>query len=332
MGLRAGVAIDLGTVNSLVHVLGRGLVVEEPSVVGRDRRSRAVAIVGGPAERQVGREPVDMEVVHPLRDGVVSDLDAATAMLKAFLCRARFHTSALPPRAVMCVPSGANSIERQALVATAAAGHPRLCVRLVDEPVAAAVGAGSDPVSGSGVLVVDVGGGTTEAAVVMGGQMVDYRSLRIGGNAMDDAVVRAVRTTLGVRISQREAERLKFELGLAVADQSGTTVVGIDTVTGALHEVPVDVSVVADALARPVAAITDAVTDLVSAMPPGIARDVAERGIQLAGGGAQLRGFAARLAGSSGIGVVVSHDPLRTVVRGAAQLLEEHFTTLAEAA
>lgn len=332
MALRSGVAIDLGTVNSLVYVLGRGIVLEEPSVIALHRGSGRVAAVGEPADRLAGREPAEIQVVHPVRDGVVSDLDAATSMLRTYLHRVRFHTSALRPRAVMCVPSGATALERHALVTSVAIGHPRLDVRLLDEPVAAAVGVGTPTGSNGTLFVVDVGGGTTEAAVVVDAKMVAYRSLRLGGNAMDDAIQLAVRRGLGVRISHHDAERLKIELGLSSPDRAAAEVAGIDAVTGALREVVVDADLVSQALERPVLAIAEAVADLVSAMPPDVAKDVVNRGVQLVGGGALLSGIAGRIAKEAGVGVAVPDDPLRAVVRGAAHLLEESFDTLAQSA
>ena len=332
MGVRSGIAVDLGTVNSLVHVHGHGLVVEEPSVIALDRVSGRVVAVGHHADELAGREPAGVEVVHPLRDGVISDLGAAADMLRAFLHRARFHASALRPHAVLCVPSGATPIERDALLAAAAFGHRRLDARLVDEPVAAALSAGANPGSAEGVFTLDVGGGTTEAAVVVGVRMVAYRSLRFGGNAMDEAVGRAVRQVLGLRISQKDAERLKIELGVTGGERGSATVVGMDLTTWSLEELEVDGDVVAAALERPVAAIADAARELVAAMPPDLAKDVLNSGIQIAGGGALLPGLAQRVEKEVGVGAVVVDDPLRSVVRGAGRLLEESFDSLEKTA
>jgi len=332
MGVRSGIAIDLGTVNSLVHVNGHGVVVEEPSVIALDRASGRAVAVGRGADELAGREPAGVKVVHPLRDGVISDLGAAADMLRAFLHRARFHASAFRPHAVLCVPSGATPIERDALLAAAAFGRRRLDARLVDEPVAAALSAGANPGSAEGVFTLDVGGGTTEAAVVVGARMVAYRSLRFGGNAMDEAVGRAVRQVLGLRISEKDAERLKIELGLNGGERGSATVVGMDLTSSSLEELEVEGDVVAAALERPVAAIADAARELVAAMPPDLAKDVLVSGIQIVGGGALLPGLAQRVEKEVGVAAVVVDDPLRAVVRGAGRLLEESFDSLEKTA
>ncbi len=332
MGVRSGIAVDLGTVNSLVYVHGHGLVVEEPSAIALDRRSRRIVEVGSRADELVGREPAGVEVVHPLRDGVISDLAAATDMLRAFVHRARFHASALRPHAVLCVPSGATPIERDALLAAATFGRRRLDVRLVDEPVAAALSAAADPRAPGGIFALDIGGGTTEAAVVVGGRMLAYRSLRLGGNAMDEAVRRMVHQTLGLRISQKDAERLKIELGLTGGEVGSAIVAGVGLITSTLEELEVEGDVVAAALERPVAAIADAVRQLLEEMPADLAKDVLGAGIQVAGGGALLPGLAQRVEKEVGVGTVVIDDPLRAVVRGAARLLEEGFGSLDQTA
>jgi rod shape-determining protein MreB and related proteins len=329
MGVRSGIAVDLGTVNSLVHVLGHGLVLDEPSAIALSQPSGRVVGVGLAAEALAGREPAGVRVVHPLRDGVISDLGAATNMLRAFLHRARFHTSAVRPHAVLCVPSGATTIEREALVAAAAFGHGRLDVRLVGEPVAAALSAGARPGSADGLFVLDVGGGTTEAAVVVGARIVAYRSLRLGGNAMDEAVGRAVREVLRLRIGHREAEQLKMELGLTRgACGSAVVVAGLDLASLSLREVEVPAELVAAALEQSVGAIVDMVSELCSEMPPDLARDVLDRGVHVAGGGALLPGLTQRIDTEVGVGTVVVDEPLRAVVRGAARLLEESFDAL----
>jgi rod shape-determining protein MreB len=332
VGARSGVAVDLGTVNTLVYVHGHGLVVEEPSAIAIERTSGRIAEVGRAADGLVGREPAGVEVVHPLRDGVISDLHAAAEMLRAFLHRARFHTSARRPRAVLCVPSGATGVEREALIAAATFGRKRLDVRLVDEPVAAALSAVPNLSSPEGILVLDIGGGTSEAAVVVGGRMVVYRSLRLGGNAMDEAVRKMVQHTLGLRISQKEAERAKMELGLSGGEVGLCIVAGMDPTSSSLKELVIERDVVAAALERPVGTIVDAVRELLVEMPTDLAKDVLSSGIQLAGGGALLPGLAQRVEKDVGVGASVIDDPLRAVVRGAGRLLEESFGSLEKSA
>jgi rod shape-determining protein MreB and related proteins len=321
MRLRAGVAIDLGTVNTLVWIAGRGLVVDEPSAVAIDRSNGSVAAVGTPADALAGKEPQDVEVIHPLRDGVIADLGAAVAMLQAFLRRAKLRRGFLKPAAVVCVPSGATDVERQSLAAAAAATRPRCAVRLVDEPVAAAAGAGLDLTEGTGAFIVDIGGGTTEAAVVAGGHLVRAQSLRIGGNAMDEAIVDAVKAELGLLLGRDSARSLKMTLGLA-GPAGSAEIVGIDAArrTPRIEQIPAEL--VAKALERPVGIIIDSVQEMMSDIPPNLAEDVVRGKVRLAGGGALLPGLADRIEAAARIPAFVVDDPLRCVVRGAAEILE----------
>ena len=330
MRLRAGVAIDLGTVNTLVCVAGRGLVVEEPSAIALDRETGQVAAVGHAADALAGKDPRDVEVIHPLRDGVIADLDASAAMLQAFLRLARLRRGLLRPSAVVCVPGGATWVERRSLVAAVEASKPRCIVRLVDEPVAAAAGAGFDLAAGSGVFIVDVGGGTTEAAVVAGGHVVRARSMRVGGNAMDEAIVHAVKAELGLLIGRNAARSLKMTLGLAEGVTGWLESVGVDAArrTPRIEDVPG--RLVAEALEHSVVAIIDSVQEMLSDIPPNLAEDVVRGKIRLAGGGALLPGLASRIEAATGIPVLIGDDPLRCVVRGAAEILE-HGGVLASA-
>jgi rod shape-determining protein MreB len=322
MRLRAGVAIDLGTVNTLVCVAGRGLVVEEPSAIALDRETGQVAAVGHAADALAGKDPRDVEVIHPLRDGVIADLEASAAMLQAFLRLARLRRGLLRPSAVVCVPGGATWVERRSLVAAVEASKPRCIVRLVDEPVAAAAGAGFDLAAGSGVFIVDVGGGTTEAAVVAGGHVVRARSMRVGGNAMDEAIVHAVKAELGLLIGRNAARSLKMTLGLAEGVTGWLESVGVDAArrTPRIEDVPG--RLVAEALEHSVVAIIDSVQEMLSDIPPNLAEDVVRGKIRLAGGGALLPGLASRIEAATGIPVLIVDDPLRCVVRGAAEILE----------
>jgi rod shape-determining protein MreB and related proteins len=321
MRLRASVAIDLGTVNTLVWIAGRGLVVDEPSAVAIDRSDGSVTAVGHPADALAGKEPQDVEVIHPLRDGVVADLGAAVAMLQAFLRQAKLRRTLLRPSAVVCVPSGATDVERQSIAAAAAATRPRCAVRLVDEPVAAAAGAGLDLTEGTGAFIVDIGGGTTEAAVVAGGHLVRAQSLRVGGNAMDEAIVDAVKAEFGLLLGRDAARSLKMTLGLASTAGSAETV-GIDAArrTPRIEQIPG--RLVAKALERPVGIIIDSVQEMMSDIPPNLAEDVVRGKVRLAGGGALLPGLADRIEAAARIPAFVVDDPLRCVVRGAAEILE----------
>src|SRR5215470_15606931 len=280
MRLRAGVAIDLGTVNTLVYVAGRGLVIDEPSAIAVDRATGKVTAVGEAADVLAGKEPQGVDVIHPLRDGVVADLDGAVAMLQGFLRRAGLRRGLLRPSAVVCVPGGATWVEQRSLAVAAGAVKPRCNVRLIEEPVAAAAGSGLGPADGSGAFIVDVGGGTTEVAVVTSGHLVRAESLRLGGNAMDEA--------------SRNPR--------------------VEHVPGRL---------VATALEHIVAMIVSSVREMLSDIPPNLAEDVVRGKIRLAGGGALLPGLSSRIEVATGIPVSVVDDPLRCVVRGAAEILEQ---------
>lgn len=322
MRIRGSVAIDLGTVNTLVWVAGRGLVLEEPSAIAIDTANGGVAAIGVAADVLAEKEPQDIDVVYPLRDGVIADLDATAAMLYGFLRKARRRNGLLRPRALVCVPSGATWVERRAVTAALSVRRPRYEVALIDEPVAAAAGAGLDLSSGTGGFIVDIGGGTTEVAAVAGWRVVRSRSLRMAGNAMDEAIVSVVRNKLGLMLSQRAARQLKTTLGLTGGPDDGAEVVGIDAArrTPRVERVPADI--VTAALEPTVAAIAGSVQEVLSDIPSGLAEDVVRGKVRLAGGGALLPGLASRIEAITEIGVVVAEDPLRCVVRGAALMLE----------
>ena len=228
MRFRSGVAIDLGTVNTLVSAAGRGLVIDEPSAIALDRATGRVAAVGQAADALADKEPQGVEVLHPLRDGVIADLEAASAMLQGFVRRARLRRGLLRTAAVVCVPGGATWVERRSLAAALSVIRPRCTLQLVDEPIAAAAGAGFDLAQGAGAFIVDVGGGTTESAIVAGGQIVRARSLRVGGNAMDDAIVSAVKAELGLLLGRNAARSLKTTLGLDGEATGSMETVGVD--------------------------------------------------------------------------------------------------------
>jgi rod shape-determining protein MreB and related proteins len=322
MRLRSGVAIDLGTVNTLVSIAGRGLVIDEPSAIALDRATGQVAAVGLAADALAGKEPQDVQVIHPLRNGVVADLEASSAMLQAFLRRSKLRRGLLRTTAVVCVPGGATYVERRSLAAALGAVRPRCTVHLVDEPVAAAAGAGLHLTEGAGVFIVDVGGGTTEAAVVAGGQVVRAESLRLGGNAMDDAIMHTVKAELGLLLGRNAARTLKTTLGLADDANGWMETVGVDAARRTPRVEHVPGRLVAAALEHIVAAVVDCVEEMLSDIPPNLAEDIVRGKIRLAGGGALLPGLASRIEAATGIPVLVVDDPLRCVVRGAAEILE----------
>ena len=322
MRLRGNVAIDLGTVNTLVWVAGRGIVLEEPTAIAIDTSAGKVAAVGHSADALADKEPQDIQVIHPLRDGVIADLDAAAEMLHRFLTKARRAGSLLRANALVCVPSGATPVERRSIIAALSVRRPRYNVRLIDEPVAAAAGAGFDLTGGSGGFVVDIGGGTTEIATVAGWRVVRAQSLRKAGNAMDEAITQAVRNELSLIISQRAARQLKITLGVSGGTESWEEVVGLDVAHRSPRTEYIPGSLVAAALEPIVTTIATSVHEMLSDIPAGLAEDVVRGKIRLAGGGALLPGLANRIEIAGGIGAVVVEDPLRCVVRGAAEILE----------
>ena len=314
MRFRSSVAIDLGTVNTLVWVAGRGIVIEEPTAIAIDTAVGKVAAVGEAADALADKEPQDIEVIHPLRDGVVADLDATAAMLHAFLRRtSRF--AGLRPNALVCVPGGATSVERRSIVAALSVRRPRYNVRLIDEPVAAAAGAGFDLTGGAGGFVVDIGGGTTEVAAVAGWRVVRAQSLRKAGNAMDEAIVQAARTELGLIISQRAARQLKMTLGVTGGPEGWAEVVGLDIAHRNPRSENVPGWIVASALDPVVSAIAGTVADMLSDIPAGLAEDIVRGKIRLAGGGALLPGLATRIETVAGVGDGRGRRP--AAVRGA---------------
>jgi rod shape-determining protein MreB len=317
---RGSVAIDLGTVNTLVWVDGRGLVLDEPSAIAIDDQAGTVAAIGAAADALTDKEPRGIRVVHPLRDGVIADLDATAELLRRFLRKCGALSGPFKRRVLVCVPGGATWVERRSVVAAFGAGRSRWAVELVDEPVAAAAGAGFDLAAGAGGFVVDVGGGTTEVAAVAGWRVVRAESLRVAGNAMDEAIVNAARSGLGLILGQRAARQLKSELGLTGGWDGWAEAVGLDAAhrTPRVEKVPADL--VAGALDPVAAAISGCVQQVLSDIPAGLAEDVVRGQIRLCGGGALLPGLAGRLSQLTGVGVVLAEDPLRCGVRGAAEM------------
>lgn len=322
MRIRGSVAIDLGTVNTLVWVEGRGLVLEEPSAIAVDAGTGAVAAIGVSADVLADKEPQDIRVIYPLRDGVVADLDATAEMLHSFLRKARAGVGPLRPRALVCVPAGSTWVERRSIVAVLSGRRPRYAVQLIDEPVAAAAGAGLDLSRGQGGFIIDVGGGTTEVAAVAGWRVVRAESLRMAGNTMDEAIMSAVRAELGLILSRRAARQLKMTLGLTGGESGWAEAVGIDAGRRVPRVEKVPGDLVGRALDPIVAVMARIVHEILSDIPAGLAEDVVHGKARLSGGGALLPGLAARIETIAEIGVVVVDDPLRCVIRGAAALLQ----------
>lgn len=318
---RGGVAIDLGTVNTLIWVDGRGLVLEEPSAIAVDDATGAVAAIGSAADVLADKEPKGIRVIHPLRDGVIADLDATAEMLHGFLRASGALSGPFKRRAIVCVPGGATWVERRSVVAVFGSRRPRCVVELIDEPVAAAAGAGFDLSAGDGGFVVDVGGGTAEVAAVAGWRVVRAETLRMAGNAMDDAIINAVRSGHGLIIGREAARQLKCELGLTGGQDGWADTIGLDAARRTPRTEKVAGDLVAAAIEPVVSAIGTAVHTVLSDIPAGLAADVVRGQVRVSGGGSLLPGLADRLGEVTGLGVVVAEDPLRCVVRGAAAML-----------
>jgi rod shape-determining protein MreB len=319
----ADLAVDLGTANTVVFRRGDGIVLFEPSVVAMDDATGTVYAVGAEARRMLGRTPASITASRPLRHGVITDFDTTEQMLRHFIRRA--GGGRVRAEVVVCVPSGLTQVERNAVAeATAAAGAR--AVRLIDEPLAAAIGAGLPVGEPVGSLVVDVGGGTTEMAVTALGGMVVSRSLQVGGYDFDDAIVRLAGQHR-LLVGQEQAEQVKIDIGsagaAAIADEDAAEIAGRDLATGALRRLQLGAGEVARALTRPVELIVEAVTDLLERTPAELSADVADRGLTLVGGGSLLRGLDQVLREQTGLAVTRDPEPLTTVARGAGAALSD---------
>jgi rod shape-determining protein MreB len=327
----AEIAVDLGTANTVVFVRGHGVVLFEPSVVAIDEISGRLLAVGAEARRMIGRTPATIRAIRPLRHGVIADFDVTEQMLRHFIRRtigSRFSH----PRVVLCVPSGITDVERRAVEeATLAAGAREAC--LIEEPMAAAIGADLPVAEATASMVVDIGGGTSEVAVISLGGMVVWNSIRVGGYEMDDAIVDHARKEHGLLIGQERAEEVKIEIGAArdPAQAGHAEIAGRDQLTGLLRRVTLQSDEVHRALDGPVTRIIDAVKETLERTPPQLAADVVERGITLAGGGALVREMDERLLAETGVPVAIVDSPLTCVALGAGRSLDE-FEAMARSA
>ncbi|HIE51578.1 MAG TPA: rod shape-determining protein [Armatimonadetes bacterium] len=316
--------IDLGTANTLVHVRGRGIILREPSVVAIDSETHKVLAVGFEAKRMLGRTPGSIVAIRPLKDGVIADYDVTLEMLRYFIQKVHRRRSFLAPRVVIGIPSGVTEVERRAVIDAALTAGARVAY-VIEEPMAAAIGAGmpvSEPV---GSMVVDVGGGTTEVAVISLGGIVTHRSIRIAGDEIDEAIASYMRRTYNLLIGERTAEEIKMEIGSAfpLEQEDAYSVRGRDLVSGLPRSITVTSTEIRDAIKEQVVAIVDAVKATLETTPPELAADIMERGIVLAGGGALLRGLDRLINAETGMPVYMAEDPLTCVVIGAGRALEE---------
>ena len=326
--LTRGLAIDLGTANTLVYVEGKGVVLDEPSVVAVRRTPAGtygeVVAVGVEAQRMLGRTPADIVALRPLRDGVISDFQVTEEMLRAFIKRSISGPGMVKPRVVVCIPFGLTEVEKRAVHESARAAGTREVV-LLSEPMAAALGAGLPIMEPTGNLVVDIGGGTTEVAVISLGGLVASQSLRVAGDAMNEAVAAWVGESLGLQIGERTAEALKLEVGCAakLVTPLETVVKGRDSQSGIPRQARITSEDLRVALDKPIRQIVETVRQVLERTPPELAGDVLENGMLLCGGGALLRGLPQRLRAETGLPVHLADDPLRCVVHGAGAAVEQ---------
>jgi rod shape-determining protein MreB len=326
------VAIDLGTANTLVHVAGRGIIIDEPSIVAvrAYRGVREILAVGRKAKALVGRSPESLEIVRPMRDGVIADFVATEEMLRQFIKRTKSLLGFRKPRILICVPAGATPVERRAVYDTAVSVGARK-VFLIAEPVAASLGAGLPIEEPGGAMVVDIGGGTTDIAVMSGGIIVSARTLRCAGHAMDEAIIRYVRREHQLLIGEANAERIKIEAGTAQASLNGRAaevhIRGRDLRKGLPKSVVLTPKDVAEALSEPIESIGDFVQRALEELPPDVLSDIARRGIHLTGGGALLDKIDQALTRRVGVKFHVQRNPMHCVIKGSAAVLaglDEH--------
>jgi rod shape-determining protein MreB len=320
------IGIDLGTANTLVHVRNRGIVISEPSVVAIEARTKKVLAIGAEAKRMVGRTPANIIAVRPLRDGVISDFDVTEQMIKYFVHKVHDRVGLIPrPRMLLGIPSGVTEVEKRA-VRDAAMNAGARWARLIEEPMAAAIGAGLPVGEPSGSLIVDIGGGTTEVAVISLGGIVVSRSIRIGGDEMDQDIVAYARREYNLLLGERTAEDIKIAVGSAYPgeyDEQHVTLRGRDLLTGLPRAVEIGADQVREAIEGSVQQIVDTIRDTIEETPPELVADIMDQGIVLAGGGALLQGLDRRVAEATQMPVHVADDPLTCVVRGTGKVLEE---------
>jgi rod shape-determining protein MreB len=324
-------AIDLGTANTLVYVKGRGIVLNEPSVVAIAdvRGKKQVCAVGDEAKMMLGRTPGNIQAIRPLRDGVIADFEVAEEMIKHFIRKVHNRHSFARPQVIICVPSGSTAVERRAIQESAESAGARR-VFLIEEPMAAAIGAGLPVTEPTGSMVVDVGGGTTEVAVLSLGGIVYSRSVRVGGDKMDEAIIAYIRRNHNLLVGEGSAERIKKDIGTASPPEDGEgdtmEIKGRDLMNGVPKELIISERQIAEALAEPVGAIIEAVKVALEHTAPELAADIVDKGIVLTGGGALLCNLDFVLRASTGLPISIADDPLSCVALGTGRCLEELAT------
>lgn len=326
--LSSDMAIDLGTANTLVYVKGRGIVLNEPSVVAIKNRTgvKEVLAVGEEAKQMLGRTPGNIEAIRPLRDGVIADFEVAEAMIKYFIRKIHNRNMLAAPQIVICVPSGSTPVERKAIRDSALEAGARR-VFLIEEPMAAAIGAGLPVTEPTGSMIVDIGGGTSEVAVLSLGGIVYANSVRVGGDKMDEAVINYIRRNHSLLIGEASAERIKKTIGTASPPEDGVgrtmQIKGRDLMNGVPKEIVIDQLQISEALAETVGAIVEGVKVALEQTPPELAADIVDKGIVLTGGGALLHNLDKVLRNATGLPVSIADEPLTCVALGSGRSLED---------
>jgi rod shape-determining protein MreB len=326
--LSADMAMDLGTANTLVYVKGRGIVLNEPSVVAiaTIKGKKQVVAVGEEAKQMLGRTPGNIQAIRPLRDGVIADFEVTEEMIKHFIRKIHRRRGFATPQIIVCVPSGSTPVERRAIQESAESAGARR-VYLIEEPMAAAIGAGLPVTEPTGSMIVDVGGGTTEVAVLSLGGIVYCRSVRVGGDKMDEAIIAYIRRNHNLLVGESTAEKIKKEIGSACLPEDGEgrvmPIKGRDLMNGVPKEIVISERQIAESLAEPVGAIVEAVKVALEHTAPELAADIVDKGIVLTGGGALLGNLDRVLRHSTGLSVSIADDPLTCVALGTGRTLEE---------
>ncbi len=317
-------AVDLGTANTLVYVRGKGVVLKEPSVVAIHKDTQQVLAVGSEAKSMLGRTPGSIEAIRPMKDGVIANFEVTEIMLRHFITKVHNRKTLVRPRVIVCVPSGITQVERRAVRDSAESAGARE-VFLIEEPMAAAIGVGLPIQEASGNMILDIGGGTTEIAVISLAGIVYSKSIRVGGDEMDEAILNYVKRSYNLLIGQRTAEQVKIQIGSAypMEDHRTTEVKGRDLVTGVPKTITITDEEVRAAMTEPIQAIVDVVRIALERTPPELSSDIVDKGIMLAGGGGTIRGMDILLREETGLPITVAEDALTAVVMGTGRVLDE---------
>lgn len=327
MFLQKGLGIDLGTANTLVFLKGEGIIVNEPSVVALNSDTREVVAVGDEAKRMIGRTPGNIIAVRPMKDGVIADYSTTKAMLQYFIRKVVNQRFGKKPNLVICIPYGITEVERRAIIdVSLQAGASEKGTYLIEEPMAAAIGSGMPVENAMGSMVVDIGGGTTEVAVISLGGIVTSKSLRVAGDAMDEAIVSYIKRTYNLMIGERTAEQMKMTIGTAYVDENTPeermSIKGRDVMSGLPRTVEINNFQVAEAIYEPVMTMIDAIKVTLEKTPPELSADILDTGIMLTGGGALLKGLDRIIERNTGMIVNIAENPLDCVANGTGMVLE----------